>query len=82
VMLYVIIGSPIDLMAHIIFTMHMVQMAFLLLFIPIFFIIGIPNWLWKSTINLPYIKPVFHFLTRPLIAIFNFVFLFSFYHLP
>lgn len=82
IMLYVIIGSPIDLMAHIMFTMHMVQMAFLLLFIPIFFIIGIPNWLWKSTINLPYIKPAFHFLTRPIIAIFLFVFLFSLYHLP
>lgn len=82
IMLYIIIGSPIDLMSHIMFTMHMIQMAFLLLFIPIFFIIGIPNWLWKSVINMPYVKPTFHFFTKPVVAIFNFVFLFSFYHLP
>ena len=82
IMLYVIIGSPIDLMSHIMFTMHMVQMAFLLLFIPIFFIIGIPNWLWKVVINLPYVKPVFHFMTRPIFAVFFFVFMFSIYHLP
>ncbi|MGM9966675.1 cytochrome c oxidase assembly factor CtaG [Rummeliibacillus sp. TYF005] len=82
IMLYVIIGSPIDLMSHIMFTMHMVQMAFLLLFIPIFFIIGIPNWLWKVVINLPYVKPVFHFMTKPIFAVFFFVFMFSVYHLP
>lgn len=81
-MVYVIIGSPIDLMSHIMFTMHMVQMAFLLLFIPIFFIIGIPNWLWKAAINLPYVKPVFHFMTKPIFAICFFVFMFSVYHLP
>lgn len=82
IMLYVIIGSPIDLMSHIMFTMHMVQMAFLLLFIPIFLMIGIPNWLWKAVINLPYVKPVFHFMTKPIFAIFFFVFMFSVYHLP
>ena len=82
IMLYVIIGSPIDLMSHIMFTMHMVQMAFLLLFIPIFFIIGIPNWLLKVVINLPYVKPVFHFMTKPIFAVFFFVFMFSVYHLP
>lgn len=82
IMLYVIIGSPIDLMSHIMFTMHMVQMAFLLLFIPIFLMIGIPNWLWKTVINLPYVKPVFHFMTKPIFAVFFFVFMFSVYHLP
>lgn len=82
IMLYVIIGSPVDLMSHIMFTMHMIQMAFLLLFIPIFFIIGIPNWLWKTVINLPFVKPVFHFMTKPIFAIFFFVFMFSVYHIP
>lgn len=82
IMLYVIIGSPIDLMSHIMFTMHMVQMAFLLLFIPIFLMMGIPNWLWKTVINLPYVKPVFHFMTKPIFAVFFFVFMFSVYHLP
>ena len=41
--IYIIKGSPIDLMAHIMFTMHMVQMAILLLLVPIFLIKGIPG---------------------------------------
>ena len=41
VTIYIIKGSPIDLMAHIMFTVHMVQMAVLLLLVPIFIIKGI-----------------------------------------
>ncbi|AMW98311.1 cytochrome c oxidase assembly factor CtaG [Rummeliibacillus sp. G93] len=81
-LVYTVIGSPIDLMSHIMFTMHMVQMALLLLLIPIFIIMGIPNWLWKTVINLPYIKPIFHFMTKPIFAIIFFVLMFSVYHLP
>ncbi|MGF9976456.1 cytochrome c oxidase assembly factor CtaG [Viridibacillus arvi] len=82
ILLYIVMGSPVDLMAHIMFTMHMVQMALLLLLIPIFLIQGIPNWLWKYVIELPYIKPVFHFMTKPMFALAFFVALFSFYHIP
>ena len=34
VLLYLIKGSPIDLMGHLMFKCHMVQMAFLLFIIP------------------------------------------------
>jgi putative membrane protein len=63
-------------------TMHMVQMAFLLLIIPILFIKGIPDWLWKTAINFKLIKSLFRFFTKPLIAMLLFNVLFSFYHIP
>ncbi len=82
VTIYIIKGSPIDLMAHIMFTMHMVQMAILLLLVPIFIIKGIPWWVWKVAIEAPVVKPLFRVLTLPVVAIFVFIGLFSFYHLP
>lgn len=81
-LLYLIKGSPIDLMSHMMLTMHMVQMAFLLLIMPILFIKGIPDWLWETVINIKLIKPLFRFFTKPLISMFLFNVLFSFYHIP
>lgn len=82
VTIYIIKGSPLDLMAHIMFTVHMVQMALLLLLVPIFIIKGIPWWLWKVAIEAPVVKPLFRVLTLPVVAILVFIGLFSFYHLP
>lgn len=80
--LYIIKGSPIDLMGHITFTMHMTQMALLLLLVPILIIKGIPWWVWKVVVEAPVVRTIFKIFTKPLIAIFIFVFMFSFYHLP
>jgi len=82
VTIYIIKGSPIDLMAHIMFTMHMVQMAILLLLVPIFLIKGIPWWIWKVAIEAPVVRSLFKVLTFPVAAVFVFIGLFSFYHLP
>ncbi|MEG0258495.1 MAG: cytochrome c oxidase assembly factor CtaG [Lysinibacillus sp.] len=79
---YIIKGSPLDLMAHIMFTVHMVQMAILLLLVPIFLIKGIPWWIWKVAIEAPGVKTIFRVLTKPVVAVIVFIGLFSFYHLP
>lgn len=80
--LYIIKGSPIDLMAHIMFTYHMVQMAFLLLFIPLLIIKGVPWWVWKVVVEAPVVRTIFKVLTQPVVAAFVFAGMFSFYHLP
>ena len=80
--LYIIKGTPIDLMGHIMFTWHMVQMAVLLLLVPVFIIKGIPWWVWKALLNIRFIHKIVYFLTQPLLALILFVSLFSFYHLP
>lgn len=80
--LYIIKGTPIDLLGHIMFTMHMVQMAFLLLLVPIFLIKGIPWWVWKVVVEAPIVRTIFKIFTRPLVAILIFIAMFSFYHIP
>ncbi|MEK3889684.1 cytochrome c oxidase assembly factor CtaG [Bacillus sp. FSL K6-3431] len=82
VLLYIIKGSPIDLMSHMMLTMHMLQMAFLLLILPILFIKGIPNWLWRVVLNNRIIKALVRFFTKPVIALLLFNAMFSLYHIP
>lgn len=81
-LLYVIKGSPVDLMAHLMFYAHMIQMAFLYLIITPMLIVGIPQWVWKKVTNHPVIKPFFRFMTKPIIALVLFNGIFSFYHIP
>ena len=80
--LYIVKGSPIDLLGHIMFTYHMVQMSILLLLIPVLLIKGIPWWVWKALFKINVVHKVVYFFTQPLIALFLFVAMFSFYHLP
>lgn len=78
ILLYMIKGSPIDLLGHLSFTVHMVQMAFLFLVIPPFFLLGLPDWLLKKFV----FKKWFLMITQPLITLIFFNGLFSFYHVP
>ena len=80
--LYIIKGSPVDLIAHIMFSFHMIQMAFLYFVIPLLLIPSIPNWVWKRLISYKFIQPLFRFFTKPLLALIFFNGLFSVYHIP
>lgn len=82
VLLYVIKGSPLDLLGHIMFSAHMTQMAFLYLVVPPLLIMGIPEWLWRYILHVPLIKGMFNVFTKPLFALITFNALFSFYHIP
>ncbi|TWT28077.1 cytochrome c oxidase assembly factor CtaG [Planomicrobium sp. CPCC 101110] len=82
VLLYAVKGAPTDLLGHILFSFHMAQMAILLLLIPPLFIMGIPAWAWRAFIELPVIKPIFNFFSKPMMAIILFSMVFSFYHIP
>ncbi|WP_027408260.1 cytochrome c oxidase assembly factor CtaG [Anoxybacteroides tepidamans] len=82
VLLYVIKGSPIDLLGHLMFSAHMTQMAVLYLIIPQCFILGIPNWMYEQLFRMKAIKRTFAFFTKPLISLLLFNGLFSFYHVP
>lgn len=82
VLLYLIKGSPIDLMGHLAFYAHMIQMAFLYLIIPPLLIMGVPQWLWRNLIKRPFTNKLFRFFTKPLIALILFNGMFSIYHIP
>ncbi|HWL25582.1 MAG TPA: cytochrome c oxidase assembly factor CtaG [Ureibacillus sp.] len=80
--LYIVIGSPVDLLSHILFTMHMTQMALLLLLVPILVIKGVPWWIWRVVVNAPVVRKIFKVFTQPVVAVFIFALMFSLYHLP
>lgn len=82
VLLYAVKGSPIDLLSHLSFSAHMVQMALLYLVIPPLVIKGIPNWLWRGILRIPPIHFIFKLAAKPLVAIILFNFVFSMYHMP
>ncbi|MCM3237855.1 cytochrome c oxidase assembly factor CtaG [Heyndrickxia oleronia] len=82
ILLYLVKGSPVDLLAHIMFTYHMVQMSILLIIMTPLLMLSIPNWLWEAFLKLPVIKPIFRFFTKPILAVVLFNVLFSFYHIP
>lgn len=82
IILYVVKGSPVDLLSHIMLTFHMTQLALLYLAFPILLLKGLPKWLWEKVLYLPIIYPTLKLLTHPIIAILSFNGLFSLYHIP
>src|SRR5699024_5269766 len=81
-LLYVVKGSPIDLLTHIMLSAHMAQMAIYYIVFPILILKGIPEWIWLKLINQPIVRPLFRLFTKPLISLLLFNGLFSLYHIP
>ncbi len=81
-LLYFTLGSPMDLLAHELFSFHMLQMSLLYLVLPPFFLQGIPDWMFRSLFHIPGVKPVVSLFTRPVVALFVFNGLLSIYHVP
>ncbi|NRD78748.1 cytochrome c oxidase assembly factor CtaG [Bacillus sp. BRMEA1] len=82
ILLYTIKGSPLDILAHLMFYVHMIQMAFLVLMVPPLFIVGVPEWVWQKIIRFGFFPSIFKLFTNPLIALIVFNVFFSFYHIP
>ena len=82
VLLYGIKGSPVEIMSTILFSAHMAQMALLYLVVTPLIVLGIPKWIWTAAVELPVVKQVFKFMTKPLISLLSFNIIFSIYHIP
>ncbi|WP_243290000.1 cytochrome c oxidase assembly factor CtaG [Bacillus sp. FJAT-47783] len=82
VMLYISLGSPLDLFGHISFSGHMASMAILFLIVPPLLIFGIPVWGWNAFVHLPIVHPIMKFFTKPIISLVLFNTFFSLYHVP
>ncbi|MGP4075093.1 cytochrome c oxidase assembly factor CtaG [Halobacillus sp. K22] len=82
VLLYVVKGSPVDLLGHIMFTAHMTQMALYYLLFPILIIKGLPSWIWKKLFQVKGLGNILRFFTKPLLSLLLFNGLFSLYHMP
>ncbi len=82
ILLYVIKGSPIDLLGHLSLSIHMVQMAVLYLMMPQLLIVSIPNWLYEAIFRRKLIYWHMKFWTKPVLGLILFNGLFSLYHVP
>lgn len=80
--LYTVKGSPIDLLAHIMLSAHMIQLAIYFLVFPIFIIKGIPVWLWEKVFEARFLKPFLNLFSNPIVSLLLFNLLFSLYHMP
>ena len=78
ILFYIIKGSPIDLLGHLSFSVHMVQMAVLFLVIPPLLLLGIPKWIYRKFV----FKKWFIVISNPLFTLIFFNGVFSFYHVP
>lgn len=79
---YFAVGSPLALLTHELFTMHMLQMALMFFVVSPLLLIGIPVYLYRAVFRIKPLKAVFSFLSRPLLTVFLFNGLLSLYHVP
>ncbi|MHA6534437.1 cytochrome c oxidase assembly factor CtaG [Paenibacillus sp. BAC0078] len=78
--LYLAQGGPLSLLGHILFSFHMVSMAFSYLVAVPLIMLGIPDWGWRALLGrLPH---RLSFLAQPVLAALLFNGLFSLYHIP
>lgn len=82
ILLYAMYGSPVDILSHILFSFHMLQMAVVFLLIAPLMYFAIPEYLWKHFVGLPVVKQFFAIAKKPLIPLILFNGIFSIYHLP
>lgn len=81
ILLYVALGSPLDLLAHMSFSAHMLSMATAYIAAPPLLLLGIPNWLYLNMGKLSFMSKLSVF-SRPIFTTILFNGLFSLYHLP
>ncbi len=78
ILLYIVKGGPIDLIGHIIFSAHMLEMAVMYIAVPPLLLLGIPVWLYSYITSFKAIQVILKLFAKPLIALFVFNGLFSF----
>jgi putative membrane protein len=79
---YFSVGSPLDLMAHELFSMHMLQMSIWYFVIPPLLLLGIPEWMVRPLLKITSLRKIGKFFTKPLIILFVFNLMLSLYHVP
>ncbi|MFC7442220.1 cytochrome c oxidase assembly protein [Laceyella putida] len=82
ILYYFALGSPLNLMAHELFSMHMLQMSFLYFVVPPLLLLGMPAYLLRPVVSIKGLQSVIRFFTKPLITLFFFNGAMTFYHVP
>ncbi len=81
-LLYLALAGPLNLLAHLMFTYHMLAMAIAFLAAPPLVLLGIPAWLLRPLFKITFVKKASKVLLNPILTLLMFNGMFSFYHLP
>ncbi|OXM84980.1 cytochrome C oxidase assembly protein [Paenibacillus rigui] len=80
---YIAEGSPLSYYGHhFSFSAHMLQQSILYLIMPSLILLGIPGWLLRPLFRNKAMHNLMKFVTSPLVSLFTFNMVFSFYHIP
>lgn len=82
VILYIVKGSPVDLLSHIMLTAHMIQTALFYFAFPVLLIKGIPVWIWRKIFDVPVLGFILNVLRQPILALLMFNSMLAIYHIP
>ncbi|MCL7748182.1 cytochrome c oxidase assembly factor CtaG [Halalkalibacter alkaliphilus] len=83
--LYIGWGSPLYIAGHIMISFHMTQMVFAYFIATPLFLLAIPSWFFQAIVDRfrsPITERIFRVIWSPIVALFLFNGLFSFYHVP
>ncbi len=80
-LLYLAHGGPLNLLGHMMFTFHMVNMSISYLIVPPMVLVGVPSFIWRKMFGAARWKKL-RFLMHPIVSLVLFNMLFSVYHIP
>jgi putative membrane protein len=81
VLYYMAQGGPLELLGHLMFTFHMVNMSLSYLIVPPIILLSVPAFMWRSLFRAAFWKKL-NILMHPIFTLVLFNMLFSFYHVP
>lgn len=80
-LVYLCHGGPLNLLGHLMFTFHMVNMSISYLIVPPMVLLGIPSFIWRAAFSARFWRKL-RILMHPIVTLVLFNMLFSIYHVP
>lgn len=80
-LVYIAHGGPVNILGHLMFTFHMVNMAISYLIVPLMVLYAVPGFIWKTMFSAGFWGKL-RFLMHPIVTLVLFNMLFSLYHVP
>lgn len=83
VVLYLAVGSPLDVLAErYLFSLHMIQHNLLMFTYPVFLLRGMPPWLLRPFLEFATVRWALRTFSNPVLAVGLFTFVFTAWHVP
>jgi len=81
VLYYMAQGGPMEMLGHMMFTFHMMNMSISYLIVPPLILLAVPAFVWRMMFSRPFWRKL-SFLMHPILSLVLFNMLFSIYHVP